>query len=108
MNNLFSHLPSSLSEELTTVLAESPHVRVERIVSSGQSSPEGFWYDQQQNEWVVVLKGNAVIRFDNGEELRMNAGDHVLIPAHRKHRVEHTSADEPTVWLAVFFDGNNL
>jgi cupin 2 domain-containing protein len=101
--NLFANLPTTLPEELTTVLAESKHVRIERIVSTGQASPAGFWYDQADEEWVVVLQGTATLRFDDGEVLAMNPGDHVLIPAHRRHRVEQTSNLEPTVWLAVFY-----
>ncbi|WP_425397863.1 cupin domain-containing protein [Aeoliella sp.] len=105
MKNLFSKLPTSLNEELTTVLAESPTIRIERIVSTGQSSPEDYWYDQTENEWVAVLQGQATLRFEDGEVLQMTPGDFVLIPAHRKHRVDWTSPEEPTVWLAVFYSG---
>lgn len=102
--NLFADLSDSLPEELTEVLAENEHVRVERIVSSGHASPEGFWYDQHENEWVIVLKGEAILVFEGDvEPTTMQPGDHVLIPAHRKHRVEWTQPDEPTVWLAVFY-----
>jgi cupin 2 domain-containing protein len=69
-----------------------------------EQSPEGFWYDQDEAEWVVVLKGEAKLLFeDDHEPITMRPGDHVLIPAHRKHRVEWTTPDEPTVWLAVFY-----
>lgn len=102
MNNLFNNLPS-LPEELVTVLAENQHVRIERIVSTGHSSPEGFWYDQDDHEWVVVLSGEAKMLFQNGDTLPMKPGDHLLIPAHKKHRVDWTSSEEPTVWLAVFY-----
>ena len=104
MNNLFADLPSSLPEELITVLTENQHVRIERIVSTGQSSPENFWYEQQEHEWVVVLKGEANLQFEGDDEpVHLTAGDHVLIPARRRHMVEWTTADEPTVWLAVFY-----
>lgn len=103
MPNLFSHLPTTLPEELTTVLAESTDIRIECIVSTGQASPAGFWYDQEDQEWVAVLRGEATLRYEDGEVLHMTSGDYVLIPAHRKHRVEKTSAEEPTVWLAVFY-----
>ncbi len=103
MNNLFADLPADLSEELIEVLAETRHVRIERIVSTGQASPEGFWYDQDEAEWVAVLQGEATLQFEGESDVRRLArGDHVLIPAHRKHRVEWTSPKEPTVWLAVF------
>ena len=103
MSNLFANLPTALPEELTTVLAQSSQVRIERIVSTGQTSPAGFWYDQDEQEWVVVLQGSATLQFDDGETAKLNPGDYMLIPAHRKHRVEQTSKLEPTVWLAVFY-----
>jgi cupin 2 domain-containing protein len=102
--NLFAELPSDISEELTEVLANSSHVRIERIVSTGQASPEGFWYDQDEDEWVVVLKGEAKLIFqDDGRQMHMKPGDHINIPAHCKHKILWTTPDEPTVWLAVFF-----
>jgi cupin 2 domain-containing protein len=103
MNNLFIALPASLPEELVEVLASGEHVRIERIVSTGQASPPGFWYDQDESEWVVVLRGEARLLLD-GERapLVLKAGDYVLIPPHCRHRVEWTTPDEPTVWLAVF------
>jgi cupin 2 domain-containing protein len=97
-------LPSNVTEELTETLAESKHVSIERIVSTGQASPEGFWYDQEQAEWVVVLTGEAKLLFEGDDKpIRLTSGDHVTISAHRRHRVEWTTPDEPTVWLAVFF-----
>jgi cupin 2 domain-containing protein len=100
--NLFADLPVELPAELTHTLAAGPGVRVERIVSRGHASPPGFWYDQEEAEWVLVVRGAARIRFeDGGVELR--PGDHFTIPARRRHRVEWTAQDEPTVWLAVFY-----
>ena len=104
MNNLYSDLPADLAEELVDVLADNSHVRIERIVSTGQSSPDDFWYDQQEHEWVVVLQGAAELVFEGDPEPRkMHPGDHILIPAGRRHRVAWTAPDEPTVWLAVFY-----
>ena len=102
MNNLFDNIPAQLPEELFSILQESSGVRIERIVSQGHRSPEGFWYDQNQHEWVIVLKGHARLSFeDSGLDLK--PGDFVNIPAHKKHRVEATSPDEPTIWLAIFY-----
>ena len=102
--NLFAGLPRGLPEELTETLAASRHVRIERIISTGQASPDGFWYDQAEHEWVVVLWGEAVLEFFEKDKTRPLApGDYVLIPPHEKHRVASTSPHEPTVWLAVFF-----
>jgi cupin 2 domain-containing protein len=100
--NLLSHLPTNLPEELTTVLQQGNGVRIERIVSTGHKSPEGFWYDQQEHEWVMVLQGAARLRFED-RVVEMKVGDWINIPAHQKHRVEWTTPDEPTVWLAVFY-----
>ena len=103
MPNLFEAVPSELPEELVTTLLSAEHVRIERIVSQGHSSPAGFWYDQQESEWVVVLQGAARLRFeDEALPLELRPGDSLHIPAHRKHRVDWTTPDEPTVWLAVF------
>jgi cupin 2 domain-containing protein len=103
MRNLLQDLPTALAEELVDVLAENQHVRIERIVSTGHRSPEGFWYDQDEHEWVVVLKGEAKLVFDDGKTVQMRVGDHLLIPARRRHRVDWTTPGEPTVWLAVFY-----
>jgi cupin 2 domain-containing protein len=104
VDNLLNNVPTDLPEEFVEVLAENPHVRIERIVSIGHASPDGFWYDQDQHEWVVVLKGRARLLFDGDEQaVEMGMGDWINIPAHRKHRVEWTTPDGPTVWLAVFF-----
>ncbi|PHR95378.1 MAG: phosphoribosylaminoimidazole carboxylase [Blastopirellula sp.] len=103
--NLFEHVPASASEELVSVLLESEAVRIERIVSTGQKSAEDFWYDQEENEWVVVLQGEAKLQFADESELRcLKPGDSVHILAHRKHRVASTSGAEPTIWLAVFYN----
>ena len=102
--NLFSELPSNLQEELIEKLVDAPDMRIERIISTGHASPPGFWYDQAESEWVVVLRGEATLEFEDGAHI-LKPGDYVLIPAHCKHRVNSTSQNEPTVWLAVFFSG---
>ncbi|MEZ6093728.1 MAG: cupin domain-containing protein [Pirellulaceae bacterium] len=101
--NLFSGLNSSATEELTSVLTQSANVRIERIVSTGQASAEGFWYDQSEHEWVAVLEGEAIIEFENGDSKTMKPGDFIQIPKHCRHRVAWTTPNKPTVWLAVFF-----
>ncbi len=105
--NLFSDIPNELPEELIGVLAESSNVRIERIVSDGHASPEGFWYDQEQTEWVLLVSGSATLEFEN-EKVNMTPGDHVLIPAHRRHRVDSTSQTEKTIWLAVFYEDDTI
>lgn len=102
--NLFIPHPECATAEQFETLVESPHVRIERIVSHGQASPEGFWYDQPRSEWVMVLKGAARLRFENQPAIEMRPGDAVSIPAHVRHRVEWTAENEPTIWLAVHFD----
>ncbi|HVX10382.1 MAG TPA: cupin domain-containing protein [Pirellulales bacterium] len=102
LRNLFEDVPVDLPDELFTTLLEAGAVRIERIVSRGQKSAEGFWYDQPQHEWVVVLKGAAKLCFED-ETVEMGPGDLVNIPAHKKHRVEWTTPDGPTIWLAVHY-----
>jgi cupin 2 domain-containing protein len=100
--DLFANVPARHEEEETTVLAELPGARIERIVSTGQASPEGFWYDQDWTEWIVVLAGSAGLRIEGEAAARMLApGDYLEIPPHVRHRVDWTDADEPTVWLAI-------
>jgi cupin 2 domain-containing protein len=104
MGNLFDNIPADLSEELSEQLVESSYVRIERIVSKGHNSPETGWYDQEENEWVVVLKGDAQLRFEQDDRLvELAAGDYINIPANTRHRVEWTNSEMETVWLAVFY-----
>ncbi|MGH7332035.1 MAG: cupin domain-containing protein [Candidatus Rokuibacteriota bacterium] len=104
MTSLWEGLSGRASRETIDVLAEGVDVRVERIVSAGQATPPGQWYDQDLHEWVVVLRGRATLAFDgSGEVLTLDPGDHVTIPAHRRHRVEWTDPTQPTVWLAVHY-----
>jgi cupin 2 domain-containing protein len=106
--NLFAAVPARLTEEEITILAESPGARIERIVSTGHASPPGFWYDQDRTEWVMILAGSAGLLIEGEAEPRsLASGDWVEIPAHVRHRVEWTAADEPTVWLAVHIDGKD-
>lgn len=100
--NLFSDLAFPLDDEQVDTLLARPGLRIERIVSSGQASPQGFWYDQPQDEWVVVLAGAARLRLEGAPDaLMMRAGDHVFLPARLRHRVDWTDPDQPTIWLAV-------
>lgn len=98
--NLVSNIPSSLPDELFESILSRPNVRIERIVSHGHSSPDGFWYDQTEHEFVVVLQGAARLRFDDGE-IELKPGSFLDIPAHKRHRVEWTTPNEPTIWLAI-------
>ncbi len=104
--NLLTGLPSRPAEEQIERLVEGRNIRIERIVSTGQASPTGFWYDQPDDEFVVLLSGAARLRFEHDLlALDMKPGDWVEIPAHRRHRVEWTQVEPPTVWLAVHRSG---
>ena len=101
--NLFAAIPAPEGEELVEGLLAGDGFRVERIVSQGHRSPEGFWYDQAEDEWVALLSGTAELEMDGEERPRpLVPGDWLLIPAHCRHRVVSTSAQEPAVWLAIF------
>lgn len=103
--NVLGDLPrGTLPEEAVTQLMRASHVRIERIVSTGHKSPPGFWYDQEEGEWVLVLAGAARLLIEGETQARLlSAGDYVDLPAHTRHRVEWTDPDQPTVWLAVFY-----
>jgi cupin 2 domain-containing protein len=104
IHNLFD-LPKRSDREQLADLLNRPGVRIERILSTGQSSPPGFWYDQAHGEWVAVLAGEARLRFEDEAKARtLRVGDFVDIAAHRRHRVDWTHPSRPTVWLAVHYD----
>jgi cupin 2 domain-containing protein len=103
--NLWSDLPSApIAEERFDPLLIRPDLRIERIVSAGQASPPGFWYEQRQSEWVLVLAGRAKLRLDGEAEARLLVpGDWMDLPAGCRHRVDWTDPQVPTVWLAVHY-----
>jgi cupin 2 domain-containing protein len=104
VGNLFREIPNEFPEELFDNVMETESLRIERIVSAGHASPKDCWYDQEQDEWVMVLKGSAGLRFEGwGEVVVMRPGDWVNIPAHKKHRVEWTDPEERTIWLAIHY-----
>lgn len=103
MDNLFTKLPAELPEEFFETLVRSDAVHIERIVSRGHASPADGWYDQDRNEWVMVVQGAARLAFEDGREVHMGRGDWLEIPAHQKHRVAWTDPDQETVWLAVHY-----
>ncbi|MGP1382740.1 MAG: cupin domain-containing protein [Thainema sp.] len=101
MPNLFD-LPANLPpDEYFEVLAASSHCRIERIISTGHTTPPGEWYDQAQDEWVVLLQGEAELAYENGERVHLKAGDYLFIPAHQRHRVESTTTNPHCIWLAI-------
>ena len=102
--NLLSHLPDAAMAERMEVLLSRPGLRIERIVSLGQASPPGFWYDQAEGECVLLLAGAAKLRFAGEAEPRLlRPGDWLDIAPHRRHRVDWTDPATPTVWLTVFY-----
>ncbi len=102
IKNFFDEIPENVPEEVIETIISSEHIRVERIISNDHSSPENFWYDQSENEFVLLLQGNAVIQFENYEQ-DLKQGDYLVIEAHKKHRVKSTSGSEKTIWLAIFY-----
>lgn len=102
--NLLENIPTDLPEELIEVLAVSDNVRIEWVVSRGHTSPEDFWYDQDQNEFVLLLKGKAKLKFSDPDKMIMlEEGDSLIIPAHQRHRVSWTKPETETIWLVVYY-----
>lgn len=102
-SNIFQAIPANLKEELFEELVSNESFKIERIVSYGHTTTEFNWYDQCSPEWVILLKGEALLEFENGDEIRLKEGDYIDIQAHAKHRVAWTRPNEETVWLAVHY-----
>jgi len=101
--SVLKNIPEALEGEQFQDLLRGQGFRVERIVSQGYCSPQGFWYQQVESEWVLVIEGAAKLLFEDGTVHAMTRGDYVLIPAGVRHRVEWTDPAHPTVWLAIHF-----
>ena len=100
--NLFASIPEDLSTEFFQTLVSSAEIRIERIVSKGHKSDRDFWYDQDLNEWVVLIEGAARLEFID-RTVTLQSGDYVNILAHERHRVDWTTPDAETIWLAIFY-----
>jgi cupin 2 domain-containing protein len=103
LKNIFAGLPEHLNEELFEDLIATGSFKLERIVSEGHSSQENFWYDQDKNEFVILLSGSATLSYEDGRKFSLIPGDYLTIPAHQKHRVDKTDVAQKTFWLAVHF-----
>ena len=103
MGNIFERLPAMLDEEMFETLLNSDGVKIERIISRGHVTPDGEWYDQPQNEWVLILQGAAILTFDDKPAVRLEVGDYLNIPSHQKHRLDWTDSTQETIWLAVHY-----
>lgn len=103
MNNIFKNIPKELPEELIEILAEKNNIKIERIISRNHSTPADFWYDQDTDEFVLLLEGEATLQYDNDKTEKLQKGDYCIIPAHKKHRVKDTDKNQNTIWLAVHF-----
>ncbi len=102
--NLFSEIPDRIKDEIFETLVRTETFKLERTISSGQATPPGKWYDQETNEWVVLLTGSAGLLFEGDGEIRtLRPGDYVHILAHQRHRVEWTDAKKRTIWLALHY-----
>ncbi len=103
MNNIFDAIPENIESEIFELLAKSDGTRIERIISKGHKSPDSGWYDQETNEWVLVLRGEAMLLFEDETSVNLKAGDYINIPAQKKHKVAWTDPEIETVWLAVHY-----
>ncbi len=100
--NVFENIIIDKNKEQFFDLLKNDKIKIEKIVSNGQSSPINFWYSQEKNEFVLILKGSAILEYED-EDIELKEGDYINIKAFTKHRVKYTNKDEPTIWLAVFY-----
>ncbi|PSB09944.1 cupin [Pleurocapsa sp. CCALA 161] len=103
MENIFKFCAQLPAKELFETLWSNDQISIKRIISTGQITPAGEWYDQEQNEWLIVLQGSGELSYEDNSRIKLTTGDYLLIPAHLKHRVEYTSTEPPCIWLTVFF-----
>ena len=103
LKNIFEGVSEVLKEEFIEDLLVNKNFKLEKIISEGHSSPENFWYDQDKNEFVILLTGSAVLSYDSGQNFSMKPGDYLTIPAHQKHRVDKTDLFQKTFWLALHY-----
>jgi len=102
-SDIFDNIPKDLTNEFFEDIVLSDNVKIEKIISKGHTSPKDGWYNQEQNEWVIVLKGEGIISFEDEKQICLKSGEYINIPAHKKHKVSWTKPDEETIWLAVFY-----
>ncbi len=103
IKNIFGDLPQNFDVEFFQNILESKNFTLERIISKGHSSPKDFWYDQEKNEFIILLSGSAILSFDDGRNFILKSGDYLIIPAHQKHRVDKTDLKNKTFWLALHY-----
>ena len=100
--NLLTNVPTSIPDEIFETIISTPNIKIERIISKGHKSEPDFWYDQDQPEWILILKGEARLQFE-AQTIHLVPGDYLNIAAHQKHRIDWTTPEEETIWLAVFY-----
>jgi len=101
--NIFAQIPGDLKEEFFEDIVSQDGLKIEKIVSRGHKTTQFDWYDQDTNEWVVLLQGEAILSFENEDDVRLETGDYINILAHKKHKVSWTKPDFNTIWLAVHY-----
>jgi cupin 2 domain-containing protein len=100
--NLFNNIPGSIPDEIFETIISTSSIKIERIISKGQKSAPDFWYDQEQSEWILVLQGEARVQFEDKTRC-LASGDYINIAPHQKHRIDWTTSEEETIWLAIFY-----
>jgi len=102
-SNILSQIPKNLQEEVFEDIINTKNLKIERIISKGHTTPKSQWYDQENSEWVIVLQGEAILSFEDKEDVNLKSGDYINIPAHTKHKVSWTKPDVETIWLAIHY-----
>ena len=104
IKNIFSAIPDDIPQELLEDILTAGSFKIERIVSKGHSSPKEFWYDQDKNEWIILLRGRAGLLFEGSDDIvELKSGDYINISSHLRHRVAWTDPDTETVWIAIMY-----
>ena len=102
-SNIFTNIPKQMSGEIFENIISKDNIKIQRIVSKGDTTPKDEWYNQEDDEWVIIMQGEAVLSFENQKNIKLKAGEYINIPAYTKHRVSWTIETQETIWLAIHY-----
>jgi len=101
--NIYENIPKDIPSEIFEDIITKENLKIQRIISKGHVTPKSQWYNQTQDEWVLILKGEAILSFQTRDDVKLSLGDYFNIPAHTKHKVSWTTPNTETIWLAIHY-----
>ena len=102
-SNIFTNIPKQMNGEIFENIISKDSIKIQKIISKGDTTPKNKWYDQEDDEWVIIMQGEAILSFENQKDIKLKTGEYINIPAHTKHRVSWTIETQETIWLAIHY-----